>query len=219
MTRMSAKRGLLALSVVTALCAGLPAGAAAAGSCEAISQREHQLIGEQVAFTTQSYSDGKITPEEAAQTQAYSQEIAKARAELKYCNEHGQPPPPGYKAVPDATPPSVTSLKVSRTSWHIGARAVKISWKPSERSSAKITFARVVRHGKQVVVGSLSAPMGASSISFKGKVARPGRTLVAYKLKPGTYRLSLKATDAAGNVERAPVLTTLKIKPRLAPSH
>src|SRR4051794_23948801 len=213
---MSAKRGMLALYAVTVLCASVPAGAAAAGSCDAITQREKQLVGEQVAFTTQSYSDGKITPEEAAQTQAYSQAIAKTRADMKYCLEHGQPPP-GYENVPDSTPPTVAAFKVTQTTWRIGGHAVKISWRASEASSAKITFARLAKHRKPVIVGSLSAPVGASSILFKGKVARPGQKSASYKLKPGVYRLSLRATDAAGNVEAVPVLASLKVK--AAPSH
>jgi hypothetical protein len=204
--------------------------AAAAGPCDAIVQRSNEITQAQLAFTTQAYSDGKITPEEAAQTEEFSNAISRVTADLAQCIETGVVPP-GYqpaKPPPDTQPPDVpNTFKVEIGHWRIGDRELKIEWDTAEPELApKVSFYKITSgvqssacrkprkgqssHGRRscqvrTAVGSLTAPVGATSLNFNGKVG-------GHRLKPGSYLLSLTLTDAAGNSSK-PKTTRLKILP------
>jgi hypothetical protein len=182
---------------------GVTAGTAvAAGPCDAITQQGQRINEEQLVFTRQAYSDGTITPEEAAQAEAYSQAIARTTADLLKCIETGVVPPNYPPATPpaDTQPPLVNTFTVPLAEWRLGSHALKITWDTAEPTRVSITFQRVSK-GAKVTVGSIQAPPGASSISFRGKVVTP--KLASYTLKPGAYLLTLHATDEAGNISLA----------------
>jgi hypothetical protein len=87
------------LGVLVAACAtALTLGAGTAGAqspCDPIVQAGNKITQEQLAFTQQAYSDGVITDEEYAQSEAYTQAIAKNTADLAQCLQTGKLPP-GY---------------------------------------------------------------------------------------------------------------------------
>ena len=202
---MSALRAVTLTGSLLGLAAFTPTSALA-GTCDPITERGKQINQEQLAFTLQAYSDGKITPEEAAQAEAYSQAIAQTTADLQKCIETGVLPP-GY----DTTPPTETHFELGHKTWRVGDRALRISWSTSEASSAEISFELLGKGGKKRTVGTLRAPAGQTSILFKGKVAKPGLQFVGYKLRPGRYQLNLTAADASGNISTTPISANLKI--------
>jgi hypothetical protein len=85
-------------SVLVAL-AGLvlvaASSAAAAGRCDPIVEAGNSNLAAQQAFTLQAYSDGTITPAEAAQADDYTARAAKITEDLGTCITTGKLPP-GY---------------------------------------------------------------------------------------------------------------------------
>jgi hypothetical protein len=211
--------------------------AVAAGPCDAIAQESTRVSQEQLAFTNQAYSDGQITPEEAAQSNAYALRIHQITLDLGDCLRTGIVPP-GYPPVtsppvPDTVPPVFNTFDIPLLKWRIGDSEFRISWNTGdEPTRVSVGFYRI---SKGVVsssasaprlnkggcrkprksdkkpkscqlltrVGALNAPLGATSITFKGKVG--GRAL-----KPASYLLKATATDAAGNKSQVKT-TKLKI--------
>jgi hypothetical protein len=134
------------------------------------------------------------------------------------------PPPPPGPAAKDTTPPVVTAFRVTNPVFAALAAAKKkkakkgtrFTFKMSEAAQVKIGIASIakgLRSGKRCVKpttklrkrkakkcnrflarGSLrfAGKPGSNSRAFSGKL---GRT----KLKPGRYRATIVATDAAGN--------------------
>jgi hypothetical protein len=93
-------------------------------------------------------------------------------------------------AVKDRRPPRITTLKL---------RGHRISFTLSEPAKLKLTFAR--RRGKHYkrLDGSIAhaeTKAGKHTLRFSGRLGR-------HRLKPGRYRLSMTATDAAGNRSKA----------------
>ena len=91
---------------------------------------------------------------------------------------------------PDRTPPKITKLKL---------RGHKISFTLSEPGKLKLTFARRVGKHYKTVHGSIKhteTKQGRHTLRFTGKVGK-------HRLRPGRYRLTMTATDAAGNRSRA----------------
>jgi hypothetical protein len=74
-------------------------------------------------------------------------------------------------------------------------RGTRVRFGLSEAASVRFTIRR--RSGGRAI-GSFvrSAGAGANSVRFRGRLRVNGRTL---SLAPGRYRLTLVATDAAGN--------------------
>lgn len=133
----------------------------------------------------------------------------------------GNPPPAGPPAPappapppPDRTAPVANHVSVSTPVLTIVGKPVLVfHWDSSEPTKAKITLARVTkgvriarcvkprrgRHGKScklyTKVGTLTAPLGATSKKFNGK-------LRGHTLKTGSYRATIVLTDAAGNVSK-----------------
>ena len=149
----------------------------------------------------------------------------------------GNPPPPD-----DVTAPDVTGLALSRTRFRLGSAlpsvaAVKtgtvIRFSITEAATVTLRFRRVLP-GRRVggrcrkptrlnrsrrrctrlvlVRGSVSRPVqpGARRIRFAGRLSRRAR------LKPGRYRMTLTARDAAGNVS-APDRTRFRLLPAKRP--
>jgi hypothetical protein len=194
--------------------------AGAAGPCDVIVQASNQVTQEQLAFTIQAYSDGQITPEEAAQAEVYSQRIAQITADLASCISTGVVPP-GYGPLepPPPGPPVTNTFKVGIARWHIGDHDLKIFWDTSVPTKVQIRFKPVGApeekaasvgslraQEKAASVGSLRAPLGVTSLRFDGKVG-------GHRLKPGRYLLELIATDAAGNKSK-PKTKHLTILPK-----
>jgi PKD domain len=78
--------------------------------------------------------------------------------------------------------------------------AVAIAFRLSEPASVRLTFARRGRGGRFTAVRPslrVQARAGANRLAFAGRLTRRAR------LAPGRYRVSVTATDAAGNAARA----------------
>jgi hypothetical protein len=99
-------------------------------------------------------------------------------------------------------------------------RGTKFTFKLSEAAQVRITMASVVkglRSGKRCVKPTTKLRkrkakkcdrfLARGSIGFAGKIGSNGRVfngkLNGSKLKPGSYRATLVATDAAGNKSKA----------------
>jgi hypothetical protein len=127
----------------------------------------------------------------------------------------------------DTTPPTISKLKLSDTKFLLGSQlatftkkrkptGTTISFRVSEQSKVTFTFARKskgFRSGKHCVARkpkgkrakpctrfvnakpslTFNAAAGSHQLDFEGRLDR------RHKLKPGRYRLTLTATDAAGN--------------------
>ena len=146
----------------------------------------------------------------------------------------GNPPPPG-----DTTDPDVTGLALSRTRFRLGSAlpnvaAVKtgtvIRFRISEAATVRLRFRRELPG--RLVAGKCRKPTRLNRsrrrctrlVSVRGSVARAvqagtrrirfaGRLSRRQTLKPGRYRLILRATDAAGNVS-APDRVRFRLLPR-----
>lgn len=123
----------------------------------------------------------------------------------------GDPPPNGGPR--DVTAPTLTAIRLSRTRFG-AARGATLTWRVDERATVAFTLARAARgfrSGSRCVAraprtgrrrpctrwlaaGTLPARTGegAGTLRVTGRVGR--RTLA-----PGRYRLTLRATDGAGN--------------------
>ena len=110
------------------------------------------------------------------------------------------PPPPAA----DTTPPAVSSLRVRAGRTCRGKpstcrkRPTTVSWSLSEPASVRMTFKR--SRGKSPRPLSVSGVSGSNS-----------RRLSTRRVPPGRYRLTLRATDAAGNHSTAAV-TTFRVR-------
>ena len=100
------------------------------------------------------------------------------------------PPPP-----PDTTPPDITRFRITRKVFRLGGLGTVIRWSQSEAGTDTIGFERringrwrKVRRKMRVQVdgGEPEAPL-------------PRALRLKHPLKPGRYRMTLTARDAAGN--------------------
>jgi hypothetical protein len=137
-----------------------------------------------------------------------------------------QPPPApgggegdGGGSGGDATAPTIARLAVKPFRVALGRSLPATLTKPkqgpirlklSERAVVRFNFKRLGA-GKKAAAGgfSLTVPAGAHSLRFAGRLS-PKRTL-----KPGRYRVTAVATDAAGN-RGAPRSATFRLLPRRA---
>jgi hypothetical protein len=108
----------------------------------------------------------------------------------------GGPGGPGGGNPPDTTKPNITRLRLSRSVFRLGGRGTVIRWRQSEDGKVTIRFARRVR-GK---FRTLRRKMTFQSTSGNHRLRFRGRFDLKHPLKPGRYRLTLTAKDAAGNV-------------------
>jgi hypothetical protein len=80
--------------------------AAAQSPCDPITKAGNAIIQAQIAWTKLAYSDGVITPEEAAQATTFTNAIAKNTADLAQCISTGKLPP-GYTPIDGLTPEEI----------------------------------------------------------------------------------------------------------------
>ena len=103
----------------------------------------------------------------------------------------------------DVTPAAITRVRVFPRTWKRGRRlprasartGTRISWRLSEAARVRIVFQRK-RGTRFRRAGTLTLPnahQGLNAVRFQGRLSRRKR------LKLGTYRLVIGATDAAGN--------------------
>lgn len=109
----------------------------------------------------------------------------------------------GFAVVPATTPPAadraaptITGQSVKPKKFRVGD-GTKFKFTLSEAANILVAIERRKKAGRYKAAGSLSASgaSGANSIKFSGKVG-------GKRLKPGRYRISITATDAAGNASQ-----------------
>jgi hypothetical protein len=125
----------------------------------------------------------------------------------------------------DVTPPKITNLKVSAKRWLLGGRlasvsrlpvGTKISFRLDEAARSTVVFQRAqpgrrvggkcvkptaanrsrracVRYLAAGKLSSFAGKAGANRVKFQGRLSR------SKSLAPGTYRVVVRARDAAGN--------------------
>jgi hypothetical protein len=108
-------------------------------------------------------------------------------------SDPGTGPAPGAGAVDDL-PPALASVSLSAPAFRV-ARGTRIRFGLSEAASVRFTIRRR-SGGRRIGSFVRSAGAGPNSLRFSGRLRVRGRTL---SLAPGRYRLTLVATDAAGN--------------------
>jgi len=102
----------------------------------------------------------------------------------------GNPPPP------DTTAPDVTSFRLTRHRFRLGGRGTIVKFTLSENSQVTIRFERRVRHHWRKLTRKMRFLSTAGDIRFRYR----GRFDQKHPLRPGRYRMTLRARDAAGNV-------------------
>jgi virginiamycin B lyase len=103
-------------------------------------------------------------------------------------------PPPA-----DTVRPRVTDFSLSRKRFRLGGRGTRIRFTLSEDATVTIRFARRVNGHWRRVRRKLrfESTAGAHRRRFRGRFDRK------HALRPGRYRMTLRARDAAGNVSAA----------------
>ena len=102
--------------------------------------------------------------------------------------EPGSAPQPAPRA--DTAAPVVSKLKLK-----VVRGTEKLSFRLSEPATVKVTVQRKVKRGRRTRL------VAARTLTLKGRAGT--NAVKVKKLKPGSYRLTLKATDAAGNRSKA----------------
>jgi virginiamycin B lyase len=107
-----------------------------------------------------------------------------------------QPQPQPQPTPADTTRPNVTGLRLSRTVFRLGGLGTVIRWKQSEDARVTIRFARRVsgRWRRVRRVMRFQSTAGSHRLRFRGRFD------LKHPLRPGRYRITLTARDAAGNV-------------------
>jgi len=98
---------------------------------------------------------------------------------------------------PDTTAPKLTKLKVKKAK----KKSFKVSYRLSEAATVKFKFTPKPKKKRKALKVTRKSKAGANSF-----VIRKG------KLKPGRYRVTAIATDAAGNRAKKPLALTVKIR-------
>src|SRR5215211_6292013 len=116
-----------------------------------------------------------------------------------------QAPPP-----PDVTRPDVTRFRLTRTRFRLGGRGTVIKWTQSEDAAVTIAFDRRVNGRWRRVRRTIrfQSTAGNHRRRFRGRIDR------RHPLRPGRYRMTLRAKDAAGNVS-LPDRLRFRLLPRL----
>jgi hypothetical protein len=102
----------------------------------------------------------------------------------------------GNTPPPDTTPPDVTRLRLTRKVFRLGGRGTVIRWSQSEAGTDTIRFQRRVNGRWRKVRRKMTfqSTAGNHRLRFRGRFDR------RHPLKPGRYRMTFTAVDAAGNV-------------------
>ena len=106
------------------------------------------------------------------------------------------PQPPGGGPGADTTPPNVTRFRITRKRFRVGGLGTVIKWRQSEAGRDTISFERRVKGRWRKVRRKMrfQATAGNHRLRFRGRFD------LKHPLKPGRYRMTLTARDAAGNV-------------------
>jgi len=103
---------------------------------------------------------------------------------------HGGPPPP------DTTAPDITRFRITRKRFRAGGLGTVMKWSQSEAGKDTIAFERRVKgHWRK-----LHRKMRFQSTAGNQKLRFRGRFDIKHPLRPGRWRMTLTARDAAGNV-------------------
>ena len=118
-----------------------------------------------------------------------------------------QPPPP--PPPPDTTKPRVTRFGVTKKVFRLGGRGTVIKFTLSESARVTIRFDRRARGRWRKVRRKMTfqSTAGAHRLRFRGRFD------LKHPLKPGRYRMTLTAKDAAGNVS-SPDRARFRLLPR-----
>jgi adhesin HecA-like repeat protein len=201
-TKVRAVAGAAAATVAT----GQAVGFSADGSC---------IPGPGVPTIGWSFDDG-ATATGAAVTHAFATP-GRHTATVTVSDGHGHQAratagvdvtaAPATPAAPSAAAPVISRLRIAPARIQIGTLLPKLVRKPARRpvgtirftlskaATVQLRFARLGRHGKASTVNTrvgIKARRGVNRIRFAARLSRKVR------LKPGAYRLTMIATDAAG---------------------
>jgi streptogramin lyase len=121
-------------------------------------------------------------------------------------------PQPEPQPQPDVTRPDVTGFRITRRVFRVGGLGTVIRWRQSEDARVTIRFDRRVAGRWRRVRRKLSfqSTAGAHRLRFRGRFE------LKHPLRPGRYRMTLTAKDAAGNVS-TPDRTRFRLLPRTRP--
>jgi hypothetical protein len=125
-----------------------------------------------------------------------------------------KPPPPPRTTPPDMTPPLLSGVSLSHERFRVAAKRGTAKAKRSKRggtvlrltsseaAALSVKIERVRRGHKPKGVGTVSAAIGSgpAKVAISGKVGARKKALA-----PGSYRMTITARDAAGNVSKAVV--------------
>jgi hypothetical protein len=116
----------------------------------------------------------------------------------------GNPPPPR-----DTTAPDVTRFRITRKVFRAGGLGTVIKWSQSEAGRDTISFERRAKGRWRKVRRKMNfqATAGNHKLRFRGRID------LKHPLKPGRYRMTLRARDAAGNVS-SPDRVRFRLLPR-----
>jgi hypothetical protein len=120
----------------------------------------------------------------------------------------GNPPPP----PPDTTAPDVTRFRITRKVFRAGGLGTVIKWSQSDAGTDTISFERRAKARWRKVRRKMrfQATAGSHRLRFRGRFD------LKHPLKPGRYRMTLRARDAAGNVSK-PDRVRFRLLPKKRP--
>ena len=106
------------------------------------------------------------------------------------------PQPPDGGPGADTTPPNMTRFRITRKRFRVGGLGTVIRWSQSEAGTDTIGFERRVKGRWRKVRRKMrfQATAGNHKLRFRGRFD------LKHPLRPGRYRMTLTARDAAGNV-------------------
>jgi len=104
--------------------------------------------------------------------------------------------PGGGNPPPDTTAPDVTRFRITRKRFRAGGLGTIIKFTLSEDARVTISFERRVKGRWRRVRRKMRFESTAGNVKLRFR----GRFDIKHPLKPGRYRMTLTAADAAGNV-------------------
>jgi uncharacterized delta-60 repeat protein len=118
-------------------------------------------------------------------------------------------PSPASQPAADRTAPALSRLRLSRTAFR-ARRGTKVTYRLSEQASVRLTVTRARRRTGRAGFARFAhitrtGASGANKLTLKRKIG-------ARRLTPGRYRLTLRATDPAGNTSN-PARARFTVKP------
>jgi streptogramin lyase len=116
----------------------------------------------------------------------------------------GGPPPP-----PDTTAPVVTRFRITRKRFRAGGLGTIMKWSQDEAGTDTIRFERRVKGRWRMLRRKMrfQATAGNQKLRFRGRFD------LKHPLRPGRWRMTLTASDAAGNVS-APHRVRFRLLPK-----